>query len=648
VDGLAPLPVLIPLLGAAGLVGAVAMSRRLFVDLVAIAVATAVAAVAALLLNHSADRLVVYWFGDWRPRGPVALGISFAIDPLGASLATFVAAMFVMAFLFSSRYFVVAGPLFHVLMLVFLAGAMGFSLTGDLFNLFVFFELVSVAAYALTAYDIEEEGPLTGTLNFAVTNTVGALLVLVGIGLVYARTGALNMAQIGEALARGGTPDALVVGAFTLMCVGFLTKAAVVPFHFWLADAYSVAPTPVCLLLSAAMSELGLFALARVYWTMFAGVLGGSSEAITLVLLVAGSVTAVLGAALCLAQRHLKRMLAFATISHVGLFLIGIALLDSAGVAGTAVYIAADGAVKASLFVGVGIIQHRYASVDELALRGRGRDLPLTGAVMVAGGLALASLPPFGPFVGKSMIEHAAQDAGHAWVAAVLVVSSMLTGAAVLRASGRIFRGWGVETERGDEYHVRGSEVDPEVRYRRDRVPLTMTIPAIALLVGGLAVGLVPGLPDAAVRAAERFTNRPAYVAAVLGPAPPRSAETARSPRAATTAPPPRGAATAPPPRGAATAPPPRGARRAATFAGVHALDWLYACIALAGAIGLAALGLRRGRLRDLPGSGRVGRALRATLQALRALHTGQVGDYVTWLVIGTVLLGAVWAASLT
>src|SRR4051812_19022123 len=284
-------------------------------------------------------------------------------------------------------------------MLVFLAGAMGFSLTGDLFNLFVFFELVSVSAYALTAYDIEEEGPLTGTLNFAVTNSVGAALVLIGIALLYARTGALNMAQIGNALAGGGAPDALVVGAFTLMTVGFLTKAAVVPFHFWLADAYSVAPTPVCLLLSAAMSELGLFALARVYWTVFDGALGADAGAITAVLLIAGSLTALLGAVLCFAQRHLKRMLAFATVSHVGLFLIGIALLDGPGLGGTAVYAVADGAVKASLFVGVGVIQHRYATVDELALRGRGRDLPLTCALMLVGGLALASLPSFGPFL---------------------------------------------------------------------------------------------------------------------------------------------------------------------------------------------------------------------------------------------------------
>jgi multicomponent Na+:H+ antiporter subunit D len=615
VDQLVPLPVLVPLLAAAGLVGVIALARRLFIDSISIVVAVAVSVLAVVLLSRSGGELIVYWFGGWRPRDGVALGISFAVDPMGAGLAAFIAVMFVMAFTFASRYFVVVGPLFHVLMLVFLAGAMGFSLTGDLFNLFVFFELVSVSAYALTAYDIEEEGPLTGTLNFAVTNSVGATFVLIGIALVYARTGALNMAQIGEALA-SGPADGLVVGAFTLMAVGFLTKAAVVPFHFWLADAYSVAPTPVCLLLSAAMSELGLFALARVYWTMFDGALGGSAEAITTVLLVLGSLTAVLGALMCFAQRHLKRMLAFATISHVGLFLIGIALLDGAGLAGTAVYVMADGAVKASLFVGVGVIQHRYASVDELALRGRGRDLPLTAGFMLLGGLALASLPPFGPFLGKAMIDEAAVATGHGWVAAVLILSSALTGGAVLRATGRIFRGWGEETEEGDEYHVRGAEVDPELQYRHDKVPLTMTVPTVVLLAGGLALGLVPGLADAALDAAARFTDRAGYARAVLGI---DGAGAARAPALA----------------------------EAGPFTGPHASDWLYATLSLVGAIGLATLALTRGRLRDLAGPGRAGEAVRGTLRALRGLHTGQAGDYVTWLVIGTVLLGAAWAATI-
>ena len=98
-------------------------------------------------------------------------------------------------------------------------------------------------------------------------------MLLVGIALVYGRTGALNLAQIGEALG-GRSPDALVAVAFALVACGFFVKAAIVPFHFWMADAYAVAPTSICLLFAGAMSELGLYGVARVYWTAFAGPLG--------------------------------------------------------------------------------------------------------------------------------------------------------------------------------------------------------------------------------------------------------------------------------------------------------------------------------------------------------------------------------------
>jgi len=158
---LVALPVAIPLIAAAGLVATVSLYRRPFVDAWSTGCAVAVTVpCTALLVRTGDDGLVVHWFGGWEPRDGVALGISFAVDPFGAGLATFVGFLFVLAFVFSWRYFTVVGPLFHTLMLVFLAAAVGFSLTGDLFNLFVFFELLSVTAYALTAYDIEEEGPL--------------------------------------------------------------------------------------------------------------------------------------------------------------------------------------------------------------------------------------------------------------------------------------------------------------------------------------------------------------------------------------------------------------------------------------------------------------------------------------------------------
>ena len=250
-EKLAPLAVAGPFLIAALFAISMPLSRRRD-DIVSIVTASAgVVFVGAMLIDVlSHDVPVVTWVGGWQPRAGIALGISMAFDPLSTSLALLAAVLVCAAFLFAWRYFETPGPIFHALVLVFGGAMAGFCLSGDLFNLFVFFELMSVSAYALTAYRSEESGPLQGALTFAVSNTVGAVFILFGIAILYARTGALNLAQIGVALSHGHA-DGLVVGAFAFLCIGFMVKAAVVPFHFWLADAYAVAPTPACVIFSA-------------------------------------------------------------------------------------------------------------------------------------------------------------------------------------------------------------------------------------------------------------------------------------------------------------------------------------------------------------------------------------------------------------
>ena len=209
-----------------------------------------------VLMIRTADRDQVYWFAGFRPARGIVIGIDFEVQPLSNGLACLAAVLAVAAMTFSWRYFEGVATYYHALMLIFLAGITGFCLTGDIFDLFVWFELMGVAAYALTAYRPEERGPLQGALNFAITNSVGAYLSLSGIALIYGRTGALNMAQIGTAIARHPA-DRLVVVAFLLIIAALLIKGAIVPFHFWLADAHAVAPTPVCVLFSGVMVELG-------------------------------------------------------------------------------------------------------------------------------------------------------------------------------------------------------------------------------------------------------------------------------------------------------------------------------------------------------------------------------------------------------
>ena len=597
---MAALPVALPLLVAAILVGLAPVCPRRAADTATLATAAVVTLLCLALLVRSLDEPVVYWFGGWTPRDGIALGVAFAVDPVGAALATLAGVLATAALTFSWRIFEAVRTLHHGLMLVFLAGIVGFCLSGDLFNMFVFYELFSVAAYALAGYRTTDPGSVRGALNFAITNSVGAILLLGGIALLYGRTGALNLAQLGQSLATGPA-DRLVVVAFLLLMVGFFVKAAVVPFHFWLADAYALAPTVVGVLFAGVVSELGLYAVARVYWTVFSAPLA-ETEGLRGVLLLGAVTTALVGGVMCLLQHHLARMLAYATVSHVGLTLAGFALLGPAGAGGAVLYLVADGMVKGSLFISVGIIDHHLRDVDERRLAGRGRHLPWLAALMVAGALGLAGVPPFGTFLGKALMEEAAVETGLPWLIGLFVVVAALTSAALLRATGRVFFGLG--RRRGAAAAAPRSPDEAAVRH--PHVHATQVVPAVGLLAGAVAVGLAPGIADAVQDAAGRFTDRPAYAAAVLQGA----GDLARA-----------------------------GAHPPVHLAGPALLAALSALLGLG--LALAALLPDRlpGRLR-----GGVARAWGPVAATLRGLHNGSIGDSVTWLVVGMSTFGGLLA----
>jgi len=275
-------------------------------------------------------------------------------------------------------------------------------------------------------------------------------------------------------------------------------------------------------------------------------------------------------------------------------------------VAGAAIYIVADGFGKAALFGVAGILQHRRRRVSESRLRSFGPGLPATAAVCLLGALSFAAMPPFGTFLGKSLLEEGLNATGFGWAIAVLIATSALTGGAVLRLAGSAFLGLG---ERGTAPTTTRVEEEAEEEGGPHRTPGVMFVPTALLIMAALALGVMPGVAEAVQGAADRFMDGPAYASTVI--------------------------------RGAASP-----ALVAAPNYSAATSAYVYSVISLLGAVAVAAIGLfghrvRTGALRAASTAGT------RALSPIRSAHSGHIGDYVAWLVAGVALLGGAFAIAL-
>jgi len=395
-------------------------------------------------------------------------------------------------------------------MMVFLGAGVGLATTGDLFNFYVFFELAGVAAFVLAGYRIEHNA-LHGAFVFAITNSIAGLLVLLGISVLYAIAGTLNLAELGRALPEHSGEPALRL-AFALIACGFLMKAAAVPFQFWVSDAYAGAASPVSALFGGASVTIGVFGLARIYWTVFSGETL-PPDLLRNLLVPLGLLTAAAGALLAFVETDLKRVLALTTVSHVGVLLVALALQSPLGIEGGALYLVGHAFAKSGLFVCAGILviaggKHRsHAVARAIAL-----------LLLAYGGLAIAGLPPGGMYLGKELVFEASEAVGLRLAVTILTLSAIVSGAALIGVTWRtLHTGYAL----------------PQARSTPGPLPLLAIALLASLLIG--ANTLLPlAEPQEIIHAgALRFIDAKAYAASViegvqspLAPLDPGSSET--------------------------------------------------------------------------------------------------------------------------
>jgi multicomponent Na+:H+ antiporter subunit D len=501
-SSLLPLAVAIPLLGAviAPLVGRI--SRRLPPAVAVVCLFSSGVPLLFMAPMVYRGRLLSHFMGHWNPAGGHALGIAFAADPWGLTFALLTAFLGGVLAVYSLSELGDLGRRelggYTCLFLLLCAALIGSALTADLFNLFVWFEVAALSSYALTAFFLERPIALEAAFKILVLTTIASFGIFIGAALIYAGHGALNMGQIHNALHAVARPADSV--ALALLIAGFGTKAGLVPFHGWLPDAHSAAPGPISALFSGLMVNLGIVAIGRLVFEVYTPRVGHDVLGL---LMVIGLVSAVGGALFALFQDDLKRLLAYDTISQMGVLVVGLATGTAGGLAGASYHLVDHAMFKALLFLCAGSIVHMTGATKLSEMGGLARRYPLLAAAFSVGVLAIAGIPPLNGYVSLGLIHDALRQSGQALPFAVMLIAQVLTIAALGRAAWLAF------------YRRR----DPEAEFERDEKLHPTMVASLGLLAAGcVAFGAFPTvlIGDFAAPAAGALLHPAAYAHGVL------------------------------------------------------------------------------------------------------------------------------------
>ncbi|MFB6188796.1 MAG: complex I subunit 5 family protein [Halapricum sp.] len=501
-----------------------------------------VGAVAYLVYLVFTGPILTYQLSEW----VAPYGITLVADQLSGFVLAMSAVVTLAALVFSIVYVDEFGqqvsyhPLFHFM----LVGVTGAFLTGDVFNLFVWFEVMLMPSYVLVVF---YSGPqhTRAALQYTMLNLVGSAVMLLSIGGLYATTGTLNMADLAVRLAN---PDAFgislgpVVGLAALLFAVFALKAGLVPFHFWVPNAYEAAPAPVSAMLSGVTKKVGIYAIVRLLFTVFGaahldmGPFGHGSMVHFFgpILLVMAVASMFLGGYAAVGQPNFDRLLAYSSIGQVGFIVLPLAIVATVpasgatasitisghayslpvgfvqsdlhvlGIVATLLYALNHAIAKSLLFLVSGAVSESVGTIDLGKLGGLTRERPFLSGAFLLGGLSLVGIPPLMGFFGKLFVFNTATRAVAAGndvgtIAAVAaLIGAIFTIAYVSKAWNRAF--WGSPS--------------PEVKRATQPTALIAIVVAMALLLVVLGVGLDP-IYGAAHGAAHAAVDRQAYVRAV-------------------------------------------------------------------------------------------------------------------------------------
>ncbi|MEM7286433.1 MAG: proton-conducting transporter membrane subunit [Actinomycetota bacterium] len=491
------LPVIIPLVAAG--VALVSQQSLLTQRVVALgANAGALGTAIALLAQVESDGIQAQTIGGW----PAGVGITMVADLASAMflVVSMVVLVIVQWFAVGQGVDATHPRIGQPVYLVLSAGVAMSFLTGDLFNLFVAFEVMLIASYVLLTLGAGAAQIRTG-MTYVVINILASTLLLTTVGLIYGATGTVNMAELVTRFTE--LPDDTQLALGVLLLAVFAIKAALFPFFFWLPDSYPTAPVAVTAVFAGLLTKVGVYTMIRATTIL-------DLDEAKWVLVMAASVTMVVGVVGAIVQSDMKRILSFHIISQVGYMIMGLAIGTVAGLTGAVLYVVHHIPVKTALFLVGGLIERATGTAALHRLGGLVRRAPIFAALFAIPALSLAGIPPFSGFLAKLAVIAAGLEAEEYILVAASLIASLLTIFSMSKIWAGVF--WGTAD---DPTPAMAAADENDVKLPVDRV----TTAATAVLVAATLVVPVFGgtVYDLAERAALDLLDPTNYIEAVAG-----------------------------------------------------------------------------------------------------------------------------------